>query len=212
MTNFLKVALLAATALLPQAAFAQAAAPAPAAASAPGYAALADLLGAVRQSTAFTNAARQIETTYKAQIDAYNARSKPLNEELQRLQQEIQTLQNTAGTAQATLQQKVTAYQAREKAIEAELTPLGAPFERPLAYAQEQVAAKLDQAVRNAMAAKRVTILIRPEALAFALPTANITSDVVAQLNALVPSVGITPPAGWQPGQQQQQQRPAAGR
>ena len=32
---------------------------------------------------------------------------------------------------------------------------------------------------------------------------ADITPAVITELNALVPSVGITPPAGWQPGQAQ---------
>ena len=32
---------------------------------------------------------------------------------------------------------------------------------------------------------------------------ADITPAVITELNALVPSVGITPPAGWQPGGRQ---------
>lgn len=205
MTKLLKSAAILA-ALAPCAALAQTApAPAPApVASAPAFPAIADLGAAVRSTNAFRTAAQQVQTQYKAQIDAYNARSTPLQQELERSAQEIRTLQQN-NTPQATLNQRVQAFQTRQQAIQTELAPLAAPFERPLAYAEEQITAKLDQAVRAAMNAKRVNLLLRPEAIAFALPTANITADVTQQLNALVPSVSIAVPANWQPGQQQRQ-------
>lgn len=207
MTNLFKIvavaAVIAPIPLLAQAA-APAAQPAPApVASAPAYPAIADFAAAVRSSNAYQAAARQIQTQYKAQIDAYNARSTPLQQELQRSAQEIRTLQQN-NTAEATVNQRIQAFQTRQQAIQTELAPLAAPFERPLAYAEEQITARLDQAVRNAMTAKRVNILVRPEAVAFALPTSNITADITQQLNALVPSVSTAVPANWQPGGQQQ--------
>jgi len=183
-------------------AHAQAAAPAAPVASAPGYAAVYDPATAVRESAAFKAADAQIRTQYKAQIDAYSARATPLGNELRGMETEIRNLQNTANTPPATLQARVTAYQTRRQAIENELAPLGAPFQRPFAYVEEQIITRLDQAVRAAMTAKRVTILIRPDAVAGLLPQGNITGDVVTQLNSLVPTVSITPPAGWQPGGQ----------
>lgn len=206
MTSILKAAALVA-ALTPGAAFAQAAAPAGQAAapapvaSAPAFPAIADFGAAVRSSNAFRAASQQVQTQYKAQIDAYNARSNPLQQELQRSADEIRTLQGN-GTAEATVNQRIQAFQTRQQAIQTELAPLAAPFERPLAYAEEQITARLDQAVRAAMAAKRVNVLIRPEAVAFALPTSNITADITQQLNALVPTVSIAVPANWQPGGQ----------
>lgn len=205
MFSTLKLAALA-SALIPGVALAQAAAPAqqaaPAAvAAAPAFPAIADFGAAVRNSNAFRTASQQVQTQYKAQIDAYNARSNPLQQELQRSATEIRTLQQN-NTAQATVDQRIQAFQARQQAIQTELAPLAAPFERPLAYAEEQITAKLDQAVRNAMNAKRVNLLLRPEAIAFALPTSNLTLDITQQLNALVPSVSIAVPANWQPGGQ----------
>ncbi len=205
MTSMIKTAALIAALATPAAALAQAPAaqPAPApVASAPAYPAIADFAAAVRSSNAYQAAARQIQTQYKAQIDAYNARSQPLQAELQRSAQEIRTLQQN-NTAEATVNQRIQAFQTRQQAIQTELAPLAAPFERPLAYAEEQITARLDQATRNAMTAKRVNILIRPEAVAFAMPTSNITADITQQLNALVPTASIAVPANWQPGGQQ---------
>lgn len=202
MTKMFKAALIAVPLLAPQALFAQAAAPAPAVASAPAYPAIADFGAAVRGTKAFRTATQQVQTQYKPQIDAYNTASQPLQSELQRLAEEIRTLQQ-ANTPEATLNQRIQAFQTRQQAIQTQLAPLSAPFDRPLAYAEEQITAKLDQATRNAMNAKRVNILVRPEAIAFAMPTSNITGDITQQLDALVPSVSIAVPANWQPGAQQ---------
>ena len=166
--------------------------------------AVADLNAAVDQSAAMQAAATQIKTTYKAQIDAFNLRQQALQTQLQPLAQELQTLQANPSTPQATLQTKAQAFQARRDAAQKELSGLSVAFQRPLAYAQEQVVDKLDGAVKSAMTAKNVTILIKPDAVMTATPAGDLTPDIIAQLNNAVKTVSTTPPAGWQPGQQQQ--------
>jgi len=52
-------------------------------------------------------------------------------------------------------------------------------------------------------------VVLQPQAVIKVLPAADITNDVLAELNASVPSVSITPPAGWQPGQAGAGQAPA---
>lgn len=167
--------------------------------------AVVDLEGVVAQSAAMKAAQTQIQTQYKAQIDAFNARNTALNTELQPLQREIQTLQANSATPPATLQAKVNAYQTRQQTARQELSQLAQPFGRPSAYAQEQVTEKLEQALRAAMTAKRVTLVVRPEATVLALPAGDLTADTVTQLNAILKTVSITPPAGWQPGQRANQ-------
>ena len=181
------------------------AAPLALAAPAAAEVATADLNAAVDQSSAMKAAAQQIQTTYKAQIDAFNARQQALQGQLQPLAQELQTLQANSATAPATLQTKAQAFQQRRDAAQKELAGLSAAFQRPLAYAQEQVVDKLDEAVKAAMTAKNVTILLRPDAVFTALPAGDLTPDIIAQLNNQVKTVSVTPPAGWQPGQQQAQ-------
>jgi len=56
--------------------------------------------------------------------------------------------------------------------------------------------------VQNAVRAKNVSLLVSPQAVLFMQPTADITSAVTAELDKLVPTVSITPPANWQPDQQ----------
>lgn len=197
MKPILKSAVFAASlAFLPAAAFAQAAA-------APAASAIAVLNpdAALVNSAAYAAARTQIQTTYKTQITAFETRKTALENELKALGAEIQTLQRNPATPRATLEAKVNAAQAKEQAAQAELQRLALPFARPDAYAREQIEAKLNQATNAAVTAKKITLLIRPDAVFFAGPANDLTPDVVTQLNALIPSASITPPANWQPGQ-----------
>lgn len=170
-------------------------------------AAVVDFESAINNTAAFKAATAQIQTQYKTQIDAFNARSQAINTELAPAQTEIQTLQQNPATAKATLDTKVAAYRTRAQTAQAELARLAQPFGRPTAYAREQVAEKVETALRAAMAAKRVNLVINPEAVILATPGGDITPDLTAQLNATVKTVSTTPPANWQPGQRQ----PAGG-
>src|SRR3546814_8729510 len=88
-----------------------------------------------------------------------------------------------------------------------ELARLQQPAARAQGYALEQISAHLDKAVQTVVGQKKVSLLLRPEAAFFAQPTVDITPAITTELDRVVPSVSISPPANWQPGQQQQQQR-----
>ncbi|KQX19974.1 MULTISPECIES: OmpH family outer membrane protein [unclassified Sphingomonas] len=209
MTSLLKMAAsVAALALIPAAANAQAAA-APAAVNT--GVAVVDLEGAVGGSAAYASAMKQIETTYKAQLTALQTRQTAIQAELAPLRTEIENLQKNPATPKATLDAKIAGFQQKGQAAQAELQRLAAPVARPQAYVKEQIGAKVEQALKAAMTAKKVGLVIGPEAVVAVQGGSDLTADVIAQLNALVPSVSITPPANWQPGQAQQAAA-AAGR
>jgi Skp family chaperone for outer membrane proteins len=203
MKFMLKIAVLAASvAAAPLMAAAPAAAPAAAAAT---NVAVVNLDAAVVQSAAFKSAATQIQTTYKTQITAFQTRQTAIQTELTPARNEIEALQRNPATPKATLEAKVNAFQSRAQAAQAELQRLTLPFARPEAYAKEQIGAKIEAALKAAMTAKGVNLVVSPEAVIAAQGNADLTPDVISQLNALVPSVSITPPANWQPGQAQGQ-------
>ncbi|WP_375381353.1 OmpH family outer membrane protein [uncultured Sphingomonas sp.] len=164
--------------------------------------AVADPDGAIAGTKAWTAARAQIQTTYKAQIDQANARRTALSAEIQPLVTQFQTAQRAPGATDASLQPQAQAIQARENAANQELGTITAPVTRAQQYAIEQLRAKLPDAVQNASRARNVSLLLSPQAAIFAQPAADITSSVTAELDKLIPSVSITPPAGWQPGQQ----------
>jgi Skp family chaperone for outer membrane proteins len=172
--------------------------------------AVANVEEAVQRSGAFTAAVAQIKTTYKAQIDAYDARQKAIQAELQTLVVAFQTAQRAPNPNQAALQTQATAIQTRQQAAQRELQNLAQPFGRPQAYVEEQISAKLESALKAAMVKRKVTLVVAPQATISYQPAADITGDIVTELNAMVPSVSIAVPANWQPGQGGQSAAPAA--
>ena len=180
----------------------------PAAAQVGGIA-VADPNNAVARSRAWTTAQSQIQATYKAQIDQAEARRKAITAEIQPLYTKFEA-DRKANVAEATLRQQATAIQQKETAGNQELARLTQPAQRAQAYALEQIQRQLNAAVTAATQRKNVTLLLRPDAALFAQPAADITADVTAELDRLVPSVNTTPPANWQPGQDGAGAAPAA--
>ncbi len=204
MTKIFKAILLASAPAVLAASF-----PTAASAQATTNVAVANVEEAVQRSTAFTAAVAQIKTTYKAQIDAFDARQKSLQAELQPLVTAFQTAQRAPNANQAALQTQANTIQTRQQAAQRELQNLAVPFGRAQAYAEEQISGKLEAALKAAMIKRKVNLVVAPQATISYQPTADITNDIVTELNTLVPSVSIAVPANWQPGGAQGQAAPA---
>lgn len=197
----LKTILLAAALVAaPTAAFAQA-----------GGVAVANPEGAVAGSRAWATARTQIETTYKPQLDQAQARRDAIGRELQPLVTAFNTARAAPNANQAALQTQAQQIQTREQAGQAELSRLTAPASRAQAYAIEQISAKLPDAVQAVVRARNINLLLRPDAALFSQPAADVTAAITTELDRLVPTVSTTPPANWQPGQQQQGGAAGAG-
>lgn len=159
---------------------------------------------AVGTSSAATTARSQMQVTYKATIDSLNTRKTALEAELKTKGEALQAaVKAAAGKASPALQTQYEALQKRQQEAQVEMQRLGQPLALANAYVEEQITAKLGDALKNAMKKANVDLVIAPDATISYAPTVDITAMVVTELNALVPAVGIVPPAGWQPGQQQ---------
>lgn len=169
--------------------------------------AVADPQAAITNTKAFTNAVNQIKTTYKAQLDQSAARRAAVQKEIEPLALALdadkngQVSQQELEAAQAAKRPEIAAIQQKQAAVQQEIGRLEAPAARAQQYAAEQVAQKYDAALQSVVAKRNVQIIVRPEAVMFAQPTTDLTPVITAELDTLVPSVGITPPANWQPGQ-----------
>jgi outer membrane protein len=160
-------------------------------------AAVADPQAALLQSVAFTNAMNQIRATYKAQLDQAEAIRKTLaplesafdtNKDGQLDEQEIARMRAAPNFA-SIQQQEQQAATAEEPAL------------RARAYVVEQLSPRLQTAYKAVLVAKRITLVVRPEAVLSADDSANITNDITAEMNKNTAAVSVTPPANWQPGQ-----------
>ena len=157
---------------------------------------------ALQRSNAFVLAVNQIKTTYKPQIDAFEARQKTLTAEIQPLVVAFQNAQKAPNPNRQALEAQVATIQGRQQAAQAELQRLSQPFARAQGYAEEQIAKQLEPALKAAMRKRNIGLVISPQATVSYQPSADITGDIVTELNALVPSVSIAVPATWQPNQQ----------
>lgn len=166
--------------------------------------AVADVPAAVQRSTAYTVAVGQIKTTYAAQIAQVDARQKAIQAELQPMVTAFQAAQRAPSPNQAALQTQYNAIQAKQQAAQQELQRLSLPFARAQAYVEEQITgadgAKLNAAIRAAMTARGVQMIISPQATISYAPAVDITDAIAGELNKTTPTANIMPPANWAPG------------
>lgn len=208
MNNLLKPAL-AGVAL---AAFASPLAAAPAAAQAASAVrgiAVVNIAGVVANSNAFKAASAQRQTTYKAQIDQYNARRQQLSAQLQPLVTKYQTDAAAANANQAALQQQAAQIQQLQQSGQQELQRLVAPVQLSEAYVEEQLQDKLAAAIEAAAKKKGISLVLTPDNVLYADAAYNLSQDVVNELNTMVPSVQVVPPQGWLPREIRDQQAAA---
>lgn len=183
----------------------------PAAAQSKTGIAVANYEAAVVQSQAYQTAVAQMKTTYKEDIDRTNARAAALQVEIKPLVDAYNAAVQQPGATAQTVQPQAQALQAKRQSGQQDLARLQQRVTLATAYVEEQVGMKLNDAIRATMKAKNVDLVLQPQAIVAREPYVDITDAIVVELNKLVPSASITPPAGWKPGQAQQQaQQPAA--
>lgn len=174
---------------------------APAAAQSKTGIAVADVRVAAAKSTAFTTAMQQIEVTYKAQIDARDTRAQTLQAELNLLVAKFNEEQRKPTPNRTTLEAAAKAVQDKRAAANTEVQQLGAQVDLAVAYVEDQISVRMNEAIRAAMKRLKVDLLLNPDAVLAREAYVDMTDAIVGDLNAILPNVGIVPPAGYQPGQ-----------
>jgi Skp family chaperone for outer membrane proteins len=183
----------------------------PAAAQTKSGLAVVDLEEAVAKSTAFTTAMTQMQTTYKPQLDQLSTRRSAIEADLKTKNDALQAAYKAAGNKPTpAIETQYQQLQQAQQTGQAELQRLTQPVALARAYVEQQIVDKLDDALKAATAKTKSEIVFKKAATESFGAGADITPAVIIELNALVPSVSITPPAGWQPGGQGQGQAAAA--
>ncbi|MFA7603701.1 MAG: OmpH family outer membrane protein [Novosphingobium sp.] len=161
---------------------------------------VADLEAVIANSNAYRTAQQQRPVTYKPQLDQAEARRQAITAQLQPLVDKFNRDRQAASPNQAALQQQAQQIQQIQQSGEQELRTILQPVGLSEAYVQEQITDKLDQAVKNAMAKKKVSLLLSPQAVtAFNNQGYNLNQDIVNEINTLIPSATLVPPQGWEP-------------
>ena len=164
--------------------------------------AIANLDAVIVNSNAYKTAEQQRTTTYKAQFDRAEQRRGQLQAQLQPLVTKFTADRQAAKPNAAALSQQAQTIQQIQESGQQELQTILQPVALSRAYVSEQIEEKLDAAVKSAMAKKKVSLLLSPQAVLAVNATAyNLNQDILDALNTSLPSAQLVPPQGWQPRQ-----------
>lgn len=170
----------------------------PAQAQVEGRIATVDIARTVIGTTAFQTSYEQVNQTYAQQNELRRTKA-----------QERQTLLATFDTngdkqvddGELAVKQNTPDF-AKLQTLEQEITALGNQIDGARVYAIEQILVQYGPALQEITTAQQIKLVLEPGSLLFAVPEADITQQVTTALNAKVPSVGVVPPAGWQPSRE----------
>lgn len=157
------------------------------------------------------NACKAAQTQLQSQVQQLQTRQQqlaaPLQTEGQALQQAVGALQGKA--PDAALQQRIQALQTKQNAANEELGRGEQNIRSIQAHVLQQINQKLGPIISGLLNTRGVGVIVDRGSVLAAVPTIDITGDVLTQLNQQLPSVSVTPlpQQAQQPAQQQPQGR-----
>lgn len=185
MTKILFAALAASTFLVPAVASAQAL-PAP-------VIAIVNIQRAQTQCNACKTALTQLET----QLNGLKALQASLEAPLRT---EGAALEAAAGAlagkpADAALKARATAFENKRNDAERQITARDKTFQANRAFVLQQINTKLEPAVVSVLAKRGASVMLDTTQVIRSAPALDVTADVIAALNATLPSISTTAPA-----------------
>jgi Skp family chaperone for outer membrane proteins len=193
------------------------AAPAMIAVAAPAHAQVAGIAYAnptsvVAGSKAFGAANQQISTTYKAAFDQIQARRAAAQKEVEPIITQLRTQFDTnkdgqlSQTEQTALQNSKSPLLDRLKTAQdnaqGEIGRLSNPAARAELFAIESILRQYEAAQLRVVNARKINVVLSPEVFMYAPDSANISQAIIAEIDKVAPTVGIQPPADWQPSRE----------
>jgi len=163
------------------------------------------------------NACRAAQTTLNAQVQALQTRrqqlGQPIQTEAQSIAQAAEAARNQTGAARTqseqALQQRVQTLRTQEDAANQELARLQQNLQSTQAHVVQQINARLDPIISQVMTARGANLAVSVDATLAHTGALNVTNDVLAQLNAQLPAVSVTPlPQAAAPAPAQTQAQP----
>lgn len=161
---------------------------------------VADPAVVIATSQAWRNATTQIGTTFAAQ----RTQLEQLDQQRTALIKKFDT--NNDGQLSAAEQKAAqdTNNPTRKQldALDQRIATVQGPVNMARAYVVEQISQQLNPAVQQAVSTGGIQMIIAPDQVLYMADAADVTGKITTALNTRLPSVSITPPAGWQPSQQ----------
>ena len=143
------------------------------------------------------NACKTALTALQGQISSLRARQTALAGPLETEQKAIQAAINALNGAQpdAALTNRIKAFQTRQQQGAQEMSTREQQIQRNQAYIQQQVSQKLGPIYQQVMQRRGANVMVERSATLAAANSVDVTADVLAGLNAALPSIATTAPA-----------------
>jgi Skp family chaperone for outer membrane proteins len=86
--------------------------------------------------------------------------------------------------------------------IDTDINTLTMPMLRAQAYAVEMILQRYQEAQTAVVTAKKVSVILSPNAILYSPQNADITGAITAEIDRLAPSVSVAPAANWRPSEE----------
>jgi outer membrane protein len=151
-------------------------------------------------------ACKAASAALQGQVNSLRARQQALATPLEAEGKSIQAAADALKGKEpdAALQARVRAFQTKQQQGAQELQTRQAQIQRNQAYVSQQIAAKLGPIYQQVMQRRGANVMVEQGATLAAAGSLDVTNDVLAALNAALPSVSATAPAAPAASQQPQ--------
>jgi Skp family chaperone for outer membrane proteins len=162
--------------------------------------ATADTAVAIARTKALGQAYQQIGTTFATNGQLIQTKSKEINDINAQLDinKDKELTQAELDIAVKAKNPLLTQVEAKQK----EITQLQDPIVKAQIFAVETIALKYEAAQQAVITAKKISIILSPDAFVWAPEAADVTTLITAELDKSIPTTTITPPANWRPSRQ----------
>ena len=169
----------------------------PSAASAQALPAAVVAVVDLERVTAQCNACKTAQAALRAQVAAEETREKNLATPLQTEQQSIQTAIDAlkGKDPDAALQARIKAFQSKGQQAQEEAARGRQQLQANQQYIQKQILDKLGPIYQQVMQRRSANVLVEAGATLAATQAVDVTNDVLAGLNAALPTIATTAPA-----------------
>jgi outer membrane protein len=155
------------------------------------------------------NACKTAAAALRSQATALETRQKSLATPLQTEQKSIQTAIDALGGKEpdAALKTRANSFQTRYQQAQEEIARSGQQIQRNQAYIAQQVRDKLGPIYQQVMQRRGANVMVEVGTTLATSSSLDVTNDVLAALNAALPTIQTTAPAAPATARQQPQGR-----
>jgi len=151
--------------------------------------------------TSECNACKTAQASLRSQVQAYQSREQALATPIETEQKSIQTAIDALKGKEldAALKARVQAFQAKQQQAAQELSAQQKQIQANQQYIQKQVQDKLNPIYQQVMQRRGANLLVEVGTTLATAQNVDVTNDVLAALNAALPTLITTAPAQQQP-------------